>query len=232
MPNRLPNRPDVAPHTVDTAAPPRPRELIVLVHGIWMHGAVMKIMAQHLSRRGFRTLTLSYDFLRCSPAGNADVLADRLRTLDVDRLHIVAHSLGGIVTLHLLDRHPELPVDKVVLLGSPARGSGVARQVYANAWLRPLLGRSVEAGLLGGAPDWPSGRPLGVINGSGRVGITGLLYPPGDRSDGVVAAAETLADEATDRVTVARSHSTMLFSRTCADLVASFVRCGRFERRT
>jgi len=227
MLSRLPTRPDpVAVH-----APPPPGELIVLVHGIWMHGAVMKIMAQHLSRRGFRTLSLSYDFLGRSPADNADALAERLRTLDVQRLHIVAHSLGGIVTLHLLDRHPGLPVDKVVLLGSPVRGSGVARQVYANVWLRPLLGRSVEAGLLGGAPAFPRGRPLGVINGSGRVGITGLLYPPGERSDGVVAAAETLEDEATDRVTVPRSHSTMLFSRTCADLVASFVRNGRFERR-
>ena len=200
----------------------------MLIHGIWMHGAVMQVMARHLSQRGFRTQALSYDFLRASPAENADALADTLQELSAARVHIVAHSLGGIVTLHLLDRHPGLPIDKVVLLGSPARGSGVARQVHANRWLRPLLGRSVESGLLGGAPAWPSGRALGVINGSGRAGLTGLLYPAGEHNDGVVAAAETLEDEATDRATVPHSHSTMLFSRTCADLVASFVRDGRF----
>lgn len=203
-------------------------EPIVLVHGIWMHGIVMRVMAQYLRRQGFQTHELSYDFLQRSPAENADRLAERIEALNASRVHIVAHSLGGIVTLHLLDRHPELAIGKVVLLGSPARGSGVARQLYANPLLRPLLGRSVESGLLGGAPAWRGDRPLGVINGSGKLGLSQLLYGSGEDSDGVVAASETLHDAATDSAVVPRSHSTMLFSRTCAELVGRFVRSGSF----
>lgn len=210
-----------------------PRETVVLIHGIWMHGVVLGVMAKHLRSRGFRAKELSYDFLRQSPAENADDLAREIQALDGDRFHIVAHSLGGIVTMHLMERHPELSIGKLVLLGSPVRGSDVARRIHATPLLRPLLGRSVEAGLLGGAPGWSGEHPLGIINGSGSGGLPGLIFPPsgqtGEQNDGVVAASETLADAATDSVTVPRSHSTMLFSEQCADLAARFIRTGRFS---
>lgn len=206
----------------------RSRDTIVLIHGIWMQGVMMSVMARRFRQHGFRAHELSYDFLRKSPAENADELAQQIQVLEGDRLHIVAHSLGGIVTMHLVTRYPDLPIDKLVLLGSPVRGSEVARRIHSRRLLRPLLGRSVEAGLLGGAPV-PSGRhPLGIINGNGNLGLSQLLFPVDGDSDGVVAATETLADAATDVVTIPQSHSTMLFSRRCADLAVRFIQSGSF----
>ena len=37
---------------------------------------------------------------------------------------LVGHSLGGLVALEALRRQPDLPVSRVVCLGSPLRGSG------------------------------------------------------------------------------------------------------------
>ncbi len=203
-------------------------DTVILVHGIWMHGFVMSVMAQHLRGHGFRTHEYSYDFLRQSPAENADGLATAIEDLEGEKCHVVAHSLGGIVTMHMLNRHTNVPVDKLVLLGSPVHGSEVARRVHANKLLRPLLGRSVESGLLGGAPAWPGNHPLGIINGSGSLGMSALFYPLSEESDGVVAASETLADAATDVVTVPRSHSTMIFSKECAALAARFINTTSF----
>ena len=203
--------------------------LVVLVHGLWMPGLVMQAMALLLERRGHRTRRLSYDFLSRSPAENADALREQILALGERPVHLVAHSLGGIVALHLLSRHPELAIDRVVLLGSPVRGSGVARRVHGNPLLRPLLGRSVESGLLGGAPGVDGSRQIGVITGSGRFGLAALFYPTDERGDGVVIESETRLDNVVERVSVPRSHSAMLFSRRCAALVARFLETGTFE---
>lgn len=203
-------------------------ERVVVVHGIWMHGVAMQVMSQLLERKGYRTHRVSYDFLGNSPAENAESLCEEIRALGPGPVHLVGHSLGGIVILHLLHAHPELDIDKIVLLGSPVRGSDVARRMHENSLLRPLLGRSVEQGLLGGAPGYDGRRPLGIITGSGRFGAASLFYPLSGESDGVVAESETLLEHATDRITVPRTHSALIFSRTCAEHVARFLATGSF----
>ena len=146
-----------------------------------------------------------------------------------DAVNLVGHSLGGIVILHLLDQFPDLAVNKIVLVGSPVKGSYIARQMHANRVFRPLLGKSSEGGLLDGAPAFKSERPLGIITGSGSMGIVAVLYSTGDDSDGVVKNSETMIENATDRICVPSSHSAMIFSRDCADYVANFLNLGRFR---
>ena len=208
---------------------PAPDQVTVLVHGIWMQGVMMRVMGKMLEARGFRTHSVSYDFLEQTPAENARQLHDQIISLGARRINLVGHSLGGIVILHLLHRYPDIDIDKVVLIGSPVRGSYVARRVYDTQMLRPLLGRSLEQGLLGGAPEFACKRPLGIITGSGNLGLSALLYPTGDDSDGVVRESETLIDNATDRVRLPLSHSTMIFSSECTDYVARFLSLGRFR---
>lgn len=206
-------------------------EMVVLVHGIWMHGLAMQVIGKLLEQEGFRTHRVSYDFLGASPAENAEALCAEIRALGEPAVHLVGHSLGGIVVLHLLHAHPELAIGRVVLLGSPVKGSGVARRVHDNALLRPLLGRSVEGGLLGGAPGHDGRVPLGIVTGIGRFGVSALLYPQEETSDGVVAESETELDNVTERVSVPRSHSALIFSRQCAAHVARFLRTGTFRER-
>lgn len=203
-------------------------ELVVLVHGIWMHGVAMRVFAGMLEEHGFRTHRVSYDFLRSAPAENAETLAAEIRALGEAPVHLVGHSLGGIVVLHLLHTHPEIEIGRAVLLGSPVRGSDVARRLHANALLRPLLGRSVERGLLGGAPGHDGRVPIGIITGSGRFGLTALLYPIEETSDGVVAESETLLENVVERISLPRSHSALIFSRRSAEHVARFLREGTF----
>lgn len=208
---------------------PAKDSVTVLVHGLWMQGVMMRAMGKMLESRGFRTHSVSYDFLRQTPAQNAVQLRDEIGWIGARKINLVGHSLGGIVILHLLHQFPDLEIDKIVLIGSPVRGSSVAKRVHESRLLRPLLGRSVVSGLLGGAPGFSGNRPLGIITGSGRLGLSALLYPSGDDSDGVVRECETLIDNATDRVSLPLSHSTMIFSRQCTDYVARFLTRGRFS---
>lgn len=202
-------------------------EAVVLVHGIWMQGILLKVMAEYLERQGFEPHVVSYDFLDQTPEQNASVLKAKLDEITAPVVHWVGHSLGGIVILHFLQQHPDLSPGKVVLLGSPVKGSEVAAKIHQNSFLRPLLGRSVEKGLLGGAPEYTTDRPLGIITGNKRLGL-GALFFDVESSDGVVAHSETRINGITDEITVPYSHSTMVFSKKCANLVAKFLIDSRF----
>lgn len=204
------------------------REAVVLVHGIWMTGLDLIPLRHRLRRDGFGAAIFRYPSLLRPPAANAALLADHLASLDADRVHLVGHSLGGLVLLHLFRDHPVPRPGRVVLLGCPAQGSAVARVLARTSLTRPLIGRSGEAGLLGGSPAWTADRDLGTIAGDKAIGVGQVLGGIDGPSDGTVAVAETRLDAAVDHVTLPVTHTGLVFSPAVADHVIRFLRTGRF----
>jgi len=150
-------------------------------------------------------------------------------------VHLIGFSLGGLVVLHMLELNRALPkeqqvsINRIVLLATPANGSDVAQRICKKHWLRPILGKSVKKGLLGGAPVQDFGCEIGVLSGSRPFGLAATLFPLKGVNDGVVTEAETRINVAVDTDCVPQSHTLMLFSRVCAEKVAVFLRTGRFE---
>ncbi len=202
---------------------------MVLVHGIWMTGLEMRWLGGRLADCGFEPHYFHYPSLRVSPRYNARALADYVRRLQTPRVHLVAHSLGGILVLHLCDQFDDLPPGRVVLLGSPVRGSGVARVVEQSRVLHPLLGESMENGLDGRVPPWRGRRELGTIAGTRGVGVGRVIGGLEGPNDGTVAVAETRLEGVDDAIELPVSHMEMLFSGEVAEAVCRFLRDGRFR---
>jgi len=76
-------------------------DVTVIIHGVWM---LMRLMAARLKSRGLKTHTVSYSFLKKTPVENAQRLQAQLSDLNARKIHLVGHSLGGIVILHMLAR--------------------------------------------------------------------------------------------------------------------------------
>ena len=133
----------LSPHTKAHAAPTaRP---VLLVHGFGGTKSSWSVIAQALSDRGIVVDTITY-----SPLGSSvEQLADELvaaveRTLSqtgADKVHLVGHSLGGVVIAQAIaDRRLSGRVDTVITLGSPFGGSpwaGVLPFVEIVRALRP-----------------------------------------------------------------------------------------------
>ena len=205
-------------------------ETVVLVHGIWMTGLELFLLRWRLRRCGYRTRLFRYPSLRRTPAQNAARLNRFLAGIEAERLHLLAHSLGGIVLMHLFHAFPRQKPGRVLMLGTPARGSELARRIHARPRLRRLLGKSCEQGLLGGAPDWPPGRELGIIAGDRNVGrlarlFGGALAPP---ADGTVRLAETRIEQARAVLRLPVTHFSMLADRRVAEAACRFFASGRF----
>jgi pimeloyl-ACP methyl ester carboxylesterase len=204
---------------------------VVLVHGLWMNRWVMSPLARRLARCGLDPVPFAYADLRRPPAENARRMEEWLRGLPGEEVHFVAHSLGGLVVLHLFRLFPRQRPGRVVLLGTPAAGSEVARRIHRIPVLGAVLGRSIEAGLLGGAPTWHGERDLGLIVGTLGLGagrVFGGLERP---HDGTVAVSETRIGQASGRVELPVSHTGLLLSPEVARQACAFLRTGAFAPR-
>ena len=206
------------------------RATVVLAPGVYLPQWTLAPLARRLRDAGFAVRRHEYRDFLASLSENADRLAVRLAPVP-GPIHLVGHSLGGLLLLRLLERHPDPRYGCVVLMGTPYHGSHVARLLASAAPTRYLLGASIRRGLLAERPQWDGRTPLGVLIGSRGVG-GGLLAPGLPRPhDGMVAVSEAVVPGATDTVVLKVNHTEMLFSREAARQVAAFLRDGRFNHR-
>jgi pimeloyl-ACP methyl ester carboxylesterase len=161
----------------------------------------------------------------------ADALAARILQLS-DVVHVVAHSLGGLVACEAYAAHENLPPGRLVLLGSPVRGSRAAREVAAR-WYGPVMLGSLAIAELARERDcvWQSSREVGVIAGSLSVGIGRVFAELPQLNDGTVCVDETEMPGATDQLVLDVTHTGMLLSRPVADAAIGFLRDGRFPHK-
>lgn len=192
---------------------------------------MLQVLAYRLKQFGYTVHTPGYRSLTQTPDENAQQLAHYIRKHDFSQLHIVAHSLGGIVSLHLLSNYQPLPDGRLVTLGSPVTGSTVAQQLTTKSKLMVrLFGKSMERGLSGQhIPDSPK-REWGVIAGNSPVGLGRFLVNFNEDNDGAVALTETLHPALNDRIVLHESHTGMLFSKEVAEQTLHFLESGQFKR--
>jgi pimeloyl-ACP methyl ester carboxylesterase len=205
---------------------------VVYVHGLWLKGHEAAWLRRRLARDlGAETHSFSYSSVSAGAAANALKLAQFLAQIPADTLHLVGHSLGGLVILKLFEIAPPTALGRIVLLGSPVCGSRVAQRLADLPYGKKILGLTVDDELL--TPRlrrWEAARDLGVIAGDVGLGLGRLVGRFAEPNDGTVAVSETYLEGAADHWVGRASHSGMLFSAAVARQAAAFLRSGRFER--
>lgn len=203
-------------------------ETIVIVPGMYTPRFMMMPLARRFKQQGYNSIIFRHRYLMRTPEHNAQTLSVLIQQLGSTVVHVVGHSLGGVVVLHLLDIARETPVKRVVLLGTPVNGSAIARKLYARSWARWLLGKSTVNGLLHGTPTVQARSEIGVLYGTAKAGLAAMLFRVDGIGDGVVLADETRLEAATDRAGIPHSHAIMLFSKVAADKTVQFIQTGQF----
>lgn len=200
---------------------------VVLVHGLWYGPVSMRLLALRLEAQGLTCHLFGYPTLSRTVGENARALHEFARGLEADQLDFVGHSLGGIVILRMFDELGGLPPGRVVLLGSPVRGSAVASRLAEIKAARPFIGQSRSA-LERGFSHAPAGRETGVIAGTRGVGLGRIIESLEPPHDGTIRVAETRLDDASDQLELEVSHTGLVLSAEVADHIASFLASGHF----
>ena len=111
-------------HHVGTAGTP-----ILLVHGMVDNRAIFTVLRRRLRGRGFESIaTLNYSPVTNDIRGAARDLAGEVEALvartGYDRVHVIAHSLGGLIARYYVQRlGGDERVHTLVTLGTPHEGS-------------------------------------------------------------------------------------------------------------
>ena len=193
-----------------------------------MRGFAMGSLSRRLQAAGFSTASFEYLSVAAGPEAAAEKLRERVAQFD-EPVHLVGHSLGGLVALEAMRGHGDLPPGRIVCLGSPLKGSRSAQGLAQLPFAEMLVGKS-RLMLGSGVAPWTDRREVGVVAGSLPRGM-GMLLPTGlpEPHDGTVAVDETeLPGIAAHRV-VAATHTGMVFSDEVARLTIAFLREGRFS---
>ena len=198
-----------------------------------MNGLESFVLRNRLAEAGFEPSVFRYPSTQGDIGGAADALALHLQEFGAGPVHLVGHSLGGLVILKAFEKERELPPGRVVLLGSPVQGSRAARAVAAWSLGPHLLGRMAAHELTRHEPrSWCALHELGVIAGSRSAGVGRLFAELPVPNDGTVALDETQIPGARDSVVFDVSHTGMLLSAQVAAAVIAFMNVGRFGSET
>jgi pimeloyl-ACP methyl ester carboxylesterase len=208
--------------------------VIVYVHGLWQRGLESHWLRRRLSQDlDAEARAFSYPSVAADATTNARALAKYLGAIPADTLHLIGHSLGGLVILKLFaeDAEARLPPGRIVLLGSPLRGSRSAQKLARLPFGKKIMGLGVGEELLASRERrWSGARDLGVIAGDLGFGFGRLVGPLGGPSDGTILVEETELEGTADRLVLRVSHTGMLFSAAVARAAGAFFRTGRFSR--
>jgi len=202
---------------------------IVLVHGLWNRGWSMTAMARRFRNRGHHVLVFSYPTRGDCLDGHADQLHAYISANMAEEIHLVGHSMGGLVILNLLSRYDDLPPGRVVLMGTPVKGSAAVKRLQKLPGQKLLFGK-VRDNLLKGFQYTPPGRETGVICGTRALGLGQIAGRHGEPNDGSVTVNETQIKGVKDSIGLEVAHSEMLVSAGVAQQVEQFLIQGEFKK--
>jgi hypothetical protein len=193
-------------------------------------------MEQALQDEGYLTANINYpsrDFEIAELAGIAveEGLAACRAGDDIEKIHFVTHSLGGILVRQYLSTGSIEELGRVVMLGPPNQGSIAADDldgIPGFDWLNGPAGRQLGKGedsvpLALGPADFE----LGIIAGNRTIDpITSAVLDNPD--DGRVSVEDTRLEGMDDFVVVQHSHAFMMRMQTSIELTKTFLKTGRF----
>jgi len=212
-------------------------DCVVLLHGLMRSSMSMNKMQRELDEAGYLTANIDYPSRDHTIEELADMavpdgLAACREQNDVDRIHFVTHSLGGILVRQYLSENGILELGRVVMLGPPNQGSEAADDfvgVPGFDWINGPAGRQLGKGeesvpLQLGPADFE----LGVIAGNRTIDpITSAVLP--DPDDGRVSVDDTKLEGMTDFAIVDHSHAFMMRMHRTIELTIAFLNDGTFK---
>ena len=210
------------------------REAVLLLHGLWMSRHVMFPLQSALEAAGFQAVALGYRSTRGNLAEHHERIDEAMLTLAAaaPRVHLLGHSMGGVIALSYLMRCSASPtagrLGRVLLLGSPVVRCAAANDFGSHAAGRLLMGSSVALWQSALPLSVPPGREVAVVAGTESFGLGPLFVTLDGPNDGVVRVEETQLPGLCAQLQLPVSHTGMLFSAEVARQSAAFLRHGRF----
>ena len=208
------------------------KEMVVLIHGLGRTRVSMMPVAFRLQQSGFETALVGYWSMTQTLGQSTASVARQVERKTAHwkgSVHLVGHSLGGVIALRLKREYPDLNIKRVVQLGSPNLGSPAAETLkdssLANWFFGPVLAELAEDLTLSEQRDPDVAAIAGVSSPAGLAKVLGVPGP----NDGLVTANSAWGREASVRLAAQTMHTGLPLSRSVAEATVDFLKTGHAE---
>lgn len=210
-------------------------DYVVVLHGIARTYRSMRALAKYLSGRGYSVLNVDYPSTRLP----LELLVDHIQkqVLSFNRgtrqkIHFVGYSLGGLLARGLIHRYRPCNLGRVVQLAPPNQGSEVVDFWKNNFLFQKIFGpagqdlgaREKQFSRILGPVDYE----LGIIAGNRTWDPVSSAMIPGS-NDGKVSIESTKVPGLTDHITIASSHTFIIYHREAWHQTRHFLDNGKFD---
>jgi len=206
---------------------------VLLLHGLGRTRWSMQSLERRLSAAGFTVCNHGYPSRRFSVAALTEQLRAPIAQLSARQqpVHVVTHSLGGILLRSFLQQHSLPEGSRAVMLAPPNRGSELCDRYRQQLWYQLATGPAgQELGTAGDALPQrlaPVAIDVGVIAGA-RSSDPWFNHVFAGPHDGKVSVASTRLDEMRDFLVLPVGHTFLMRDPAVHAAVLSFLRSGRF----
>lgn len=198
----------------------------------------MTKMAAALTRAGFNVLNVQYPSRRATIAALSETALGsamaHAQLRNCQRIHCVAHSLGGILVRCYFARHQAHRLGRVVMLGPPNQGSELVDILGSWRLFKWLNGPAGSQ--LGTHQDTlpnklgPVDFELGIIAGDRSINLLNSLLIPG-RDDGKVSLARTKVTGMKEHLIIHACHPFLMRNDEAIARTVTFLQTGTFHPR-
>lgn len=199
------------------------KEIVILVHGLGGSRLDMWPISRRLKRRSFNVRNWGYRTFGNRIETHANRLGEELASIDedfnVERFHLVTHSMGGIIARKMFCDFEFSRLGRVVMLAPPHQGSHAARRLAPYAgWWTPSLKQLSDS-----QESFVNRLPNPMLNRGIEFGIVEAT------KDRVIAPGAVKIDGLKDFASVTGHHGILTWYKRTIELVENFLTTGRFS---
>jgi pimeloyl-ACP methyl ester carboxylesterase len=212
------------------------REGVVLLHGIGRTSRSLRKLERSLQQAGLATLNLTY----ASRKKPLEQLAEDIhpaitrfaKSID-GPLHVVGHSMGGLLARVYVARYRPTRLGRVVMLGTPNGGSEIADLLQGSLLYRSYYGPAGQQ--LTTLPDDtlallpPVDYPVGVVAGNRALNPIAWRSRLPRPHDGCVSVESSKLAGMADHITIKATHIGLSRHTDAIRHTISFLSEGRFN---
>lgn len=213
------------------------KQLVILLHGMGRTRFSMCSLEKYFKSQGYQVLNESYDS-RTKPI---EVIAEEhisklLQSVNMDDLeavHFVTHSLGGIMLRYYLSHHAIEKLGRIVMIAPPNQGSEVAELYRDKLWYKLATGKPGQQLYIHNNPLLEQLKPVpvdvGIMIGT-RSSDPWFNHAFAGPHDGKVSVESAHLPEMKDFITVNHGHTFIMNNKKVQQQIEHFLQHGVFEQ--